>query len=91
MVRGQSVLSTHKPNSPNVIGFTTLDRGLFTGWRPQSLTYPQNVFGDQRTYSKSFADREEHKCWPEVSIHFNGTSQSALEIRVMPVNRANHG
>jgi hypothetical protein len=28
---------------------------------------------------------EEHDCELQVSIHFNGTGQSAPEIRVMPV------
>jgi hypothetical protein len=54
--RGQPVLSSHKPNPPNVIGFPTLDRGLFTGWRTQCLAYLRNVFGDEQTYPKSFAD-----------------------------------
>jgi hypothetical protein len=31
---------------------------------------------------------EEHDCELQVSIHFNGTGQSAPEIKVIPVNRA---
>jgi hypothetical protein len=30
---------------------------------------------------------EEHDCELHVSIHFNGTGQSAPEIRVMPASR----
>jgi hypothetical protein len=52
--RGQPVLSSHTPNPPNVIGFPTLDSGLFAGWRTQCLTYMQNVFGNGHTYSTSF-------------------------------------
>jgi hypothetical protein len=29
---------------------------------------------------------EEHDCELQVSIHFNGTGQSAPEIKVVPVN-----
>jgi hypothetical protein len=29
---------------------------------------------------------EEHDCELQVSIHFNGTGQSAPEIRILPVN-----
>jgi hypothetical protein len=32
---------------------------------------------------------EEHDCELQVSIHFNGTGQSAPEIRVVPVSREN--
>jgi hypothetical protein len=39
-----------------VIGFATLDSGLFAGWRTQCLTYLQSVFGNDHTYPTSFAD-----------------------------------
>jgi hypothetical protein len=54
--RGEQVLSSHKPNPPNVIGFPTLDSGLFAGWRTQCLTYLQGVFGADHTYPTSFAE-----------------------------------
>jgi len=54
--KADSVLKTHKPNPPNVIGFPTLDSESFTEWRTQSLTYLINLLGDEHTYVKSFRD-----------------------------------
>jgi len=52
--KGESVLRTHQPNPPNVIGFPTLDSGQFTAWRTQVLSYLQTNLPSDNEYSKSF-------------------------------------
>lgn len=52
--KGESVLRTHKPNPPGVIGFPTLDQGLFLEWRSQSLSYLKNLVGAGHTYVDEF-------------------------------------
>ncbi|MBK5260443.1 MAG: hypothetical protein JJE51_12700 [Thermoanaerobaculia bacterium] len=52
--KGDEVLRTHTPNSPNVIGFPTLDSGSFTGWRSQSLSYLNKALGPNHTYVADF-------------------------------------
>ncbi len=54
LAKGQSVLATHKPNPPNVIGYPTLDSGAFTEWRTQSLSLLTNLLGPRHVYVTGF-------------------------------------
>jgi len=49
-----TVLSTHKPNSSNVIGFPTLDSGAFSGWRAKSLSFLKQRLIHAPIYSQDF-------------------------------------
>ena len=55
--KGQIVLQTHRPNSPNVIGFPTLDSGQFTAWQTQVLNYLQSNLPVDNQYLLSFKDK----------------------------------
>lgn len=52
--KGNFVLSTHKPNSPGVIGFPTLDSGQFTAWKTQVLSYLSSNLPANSPYLESF-------------------------------------
>lgn len=54
LTKGRSVLATHRPNPPNVIGFPTLDYGAFAEWRTQSLSLLMNLLGPEHVYVASF-------------------------------------
>jgi len=52
--KGNSVLQTHRPNPPNVIGFPTLNSGAFTAWQTQVLNYLQTNLQSNNPYVISF-------------------------------------
>jgi hypothetical protein len=52
--KGQDVISTHRPNPPNVIGFPTLNSERFTEWKTQVLNFFINLLGNEHVYTKSF-------------------------------------
>ncbi|MFG0306199.1 MAG: hypothetical protein ACF8Q5_08305 [Phycisphaerales bacterium JB040] len=52
-----TVLATHKPNPPNVIGFSTLSSGEFAKWREKALTLLQRVAGSDHPYTTGFRHR----------------------------------
>ena len=52
--KGNSVLQTHRPNPPNVIGFPTLNSGQFTAWQSQVLNYLQANLPTNNPYIISF-------------------------------------
>ena len=52
--KGNKVLATHSPNPPGVIGFPTLDTGLFTEWRTQTLSLLTNFLGQDHVYVNNF-------------------------------------
>ena len=54
LAKGSSVLATHKPNPPNVIGFPTLDHRAFAEWRTQSLSLLTNLLGPEHVCVASF-------------------------------------
>ena len=54
LAKGTSVLATHSPNPPNVIGFPTLDPSSFAEWRTQSLSLLTNLLGAEHVYLTSF-------------------------------------
>lgn len=55
--KGESVLASHRPNPPNVIGFPTLDTSLFNEWRTQSLSFLVQVAGSGHVYAESFREK----------------------------------
>jgi len=61
--KAQAVLATHEPNPPGVIGFPTLDEGVFAEWKAQTLTFLRNLLGTDHTYVAEFEIRvEEGHC-----------------------------
>lgn len=57
IVKGNEVLSTHKPNPSNVIGFPTLDTGSFATWKTQSLSFLETQFSSTSPYYLEFQDK----------------------------------
>lgn len=55
--KAQAVLATHEPNPEGVIGFPTLDEGVFVEWKAQTLTFLQNLLGTEHTYVVEFKTR----------------------------------
>ncbi len=55
--KGQLVLTTHVPNPPNFIGFSTLDAGRSAEWAAQSVNALQAIFGKQSAYVEDFPKR----------------------------------
>jgi hypothetical protein len=52
--KGNKVLATHSPNPPGMIGFPTLDTGIFTEWRTQTLSLLVNFPGQEHVYVNNF-------------------------------------
>ncbi len=48
--KAEDVISTHRPNPPNVIGFHTLDSGTFASWRNQALSCIQSTVCKDHLY-----------------------------------------
>lgn len=57
--KGREVLATHTPNPPGVMGFSTLDSGVFTTWKTQSLSFLENQFSSTNPYFLEFKDKVE--------------------------------
>lgn len=55
--KGETVLETHKPNPPNVIGFPTLDSGKFVEWQTQVLNFLINLLGENHIYVQNFKNK----------------------------------
>jgi len=64
--KGQDVISTHKPNPPNVIGFPTLNSERFTEWKTQVLNFLINLLGNEHVYTKSFESEVQHSFRDDV-------------------------
>lgn len=59
--KGNQVLSTHRENPPNIIGGPTLDTGVFTEWKTQSLSFLDSMLGKSHPYFKSFEDEVKYR------------------------------
>lgn len=55
--KGDNVLSTHRPNPPNVIGFSTCNSELFTTWKTQALSFLQFYCGISSPYYSEFLSK----------------------------------
>lgn len=55
--KGNQVLSTHKPNPSNVIGFPTLDSQAFTAWQTQCLNFLENKLPPNSAYVRNFTKK----------------------------------
>lgn len=55
--KADAVLATHKPNPPNVIGFTTLASGIFAEWRTQVENFLTNLLGSDHVYVRNFQEK----------------------------------
>ena len=52
--KGEQVLSTHKSDPPNVIGFPALDHGSFVEWQTQSLAFLASLLPEDHPYITQF-------------------------------------
>lgn len=57
IAKGLRTLATHTPNSPNVIGFATLDTNAFAEWRSQGIHMLQSVVGSMSIYRTDFEEQ----------------------------------
>jgi len=55
--KGDRVLATHRPNPPNVVGFSTLDSGAYAEWDSQSLSFLTRLLGPGHVYVVSFQSK----------------------------------
>lgn len=54
--KGDAVVATHKPNRPNMFGFTTLASGIFAEWRTQVQSFLTNLLGSDHVYVRNFQE-----------------------------------
>lgn len=69
---GKKVLSTHTPNPPGVIGFTTLDTGQFQGWRTQCNAFLVRQLGSENEYTTGFK--------AQVKSGYRSAAESGIKI-----------
>ena len=72
IAKGITVLDTHSPNPPGVIGGPTLDPGFFAQWRNQSLALLTNLLGAGHTYVVNFES--------EVDVGFTDHVKAGIGI-----------
>jgi hypothetical protein len=70
--KGESALATHRPNSPGVIGFPTLDSGAFTEWRTQAVAFLTELLGSEHPYTLNFNE--------QVQRGFRGSAEAGIGI-----------
>ncbi|CAM5198384.1 hypothetical protein CDEN61S_00745 [Castellaniella denitrificans] len=70
--KGRSVLATHKPNPPNVIGFPTLDNSAFANWKTQTLAFLESRFSSTSPYYLEFNEK--------VKSPFIGAVQTGIGV-----------
>lgn len=70
--KGKAVLSTHRPNPPNVIGFPTLDVSAFTAWKTQTLAFLESCFSSSSPYYLEFTNN--------VKKPFQGAVRTGLGV-----------
>lgn len=54
--KADSVLETHTPNPPGVLGFPTLSTQAFTAWKTQCLNYLESILPSSSNYIKDFKE-----------------------------------
>jgi hypothetical protein len=57
IAKGEDALATHRPNSPGVIGFPTLDTSAFTEWRTQAVAFLTELLGSEHPYTVNFDEQ----------------------------------
>ncbi|MCL6247113.1 toll/interleukin-1 receptor domain-containing protein [Acinetobacter sp. ANC 4945] len=75
---GNSVLKTHKPNAPNVIGFATCNLELFTTWKIQALSFLKNNCGLSSPYYTEFFSKVSTPHMSQINIGL-GILKAVLE------------
>ena len=70
--KGEAVLATHRPNSPGVIGFPTLDSGAFAEWRAQSISFLTQLLDGDHPYVSNFNE--------SVQRGFTGSTKAGIGI-----------
>ena len=77
--KGHSVISTHRPHPPNVIGFPTLDTQEYANWRSQSLAFLTDLLGPEHVYTKDFLTSTERSGYTNSTHAGIGILQAVLE------------
>ena len=77
--KGSTVLSTHRLNSPGVIGFPTLDPQEYSNWRTQSLSFLTDLLGPDHVYTSNFRTTTERGGYTSVTRKGIGILQAVLE------------
>jgi hypothetical protein len=54
--KGDKTIATHSSNPPGMIGFATLETGIFTEWRTQTLSLLINFLGQDHVYVSNFKE-----------------------------------
>ncbi len=70
--KGSEVLRTHRPNSPGVIGFPTLDSGAFNAWQTQCLSFLESTLPPNSSYVRTFREK--------VKLGYQGTVKTGMGI-----------
>ncbi|HMO16396.1 MAG TPA: hypothetical protein PKD64_19810 [Pirellulaceae bacterium] len=70
--QGEEVLRTHRPNSPGVIGFPTLDTEAFYAWQTRCVAFLQQVVGTNHTYTKQYTQ--------SVTEPYTGATKAGIGI-----------
>lgn len=70
--KGHQVLSTHRPNPPGVIGFSTLDSQAFTAWQTQCLSFLESRLSPNSPYVRTFSEK--------IKKGYQGTVKSSIGI-----------
>lgn len=77
--KGEAVLATDKPSSPEVFGFPTLDHGRFMEWRTQALVCLRQAFGAEHDYAGEFQSAVENRAYRQCVEAGLGILRGALE------------
>ena len=77
--KGNIVISTHKPSSPGIVGFATLDHQSYVNWRTQALAFLTNLLGSTHTYTHSFSMNTERSGYKESVEAGIGILEAVLE------------
>ena len=77
--KGNTVISTHRPNSPGVIGFPTLSTQEHANWRSQSFAFLTDLLGAEHVYTNSFETTTEKSGYTGSTRAGIGILQAVLE------------
>ena len=77
--KGNAVIATHRPNSPGVIGFSTLSAQEYANWRSQSLAFLTDLLGAEHVYTNSFETTTEKSGYTGSTRAGIGILQAVLQ------------
>ena len=77
--KSSQVLSTHRPNPPNVIGASTLASQEYANWRAQSLAFLIDLLGCDHVYTDEFRSKTKRFAYTSSVRAGMGILQAVLE------------